>query len=50
MIFATVNTTTGLLRVAVAGGEPKVLTTPDRERGEVDDLWQMAVAMLARAP
>ena len=30
VIFATANPTTGLLRVAADGGEPEVLTTPNR--------------------
>ena len=30
---------TGLQRVSSAGGEPMVLTKPDRERGENDHLW-----------
>jgi serine/threonine-protein kinase len=31
--------TTGLQRVADTGGEPSVLTAPDREQGEGDHLW-----------
>ena len=34
IIFATNVPATGLQRVSAAGGEPIVLTTPDRERGE----------------
>jgi dipeptidyl aminopeptidase/acylaminoacyl peptidase len=30
---------TGLQRVSAAGGEPTVLTKPDRERGEGDHFW-----------
>ena len=30
---------TGLQRVSAAGGEPTVLTKPDRERGEGDHVW-----------
>ena len=39
IIFATNAPATGLQRVAAAGGEPTVLTKPDRERGEADHLW-----------
>jgi serine/threonine-protein kinase len=39
IVFATNSTTTGLLRVSAAGGEPVVLTKPDRERGEGGHLW-----------
>ena len=39
IIFATSTATTGLQRVSAAGGEPTVLTTPDRERGEGDHQW-----------
>ena len=39
IIFATGDPSTGLLRVAAAGGEPKVLTTPDPAHGEVDHLF-----------
>ena len=39
IVFATASPTTGLQRVAAAGGEVTVLTTPDRERGEADHLW-----------
>ena len=39
IVFATTSPATGLLRVSDAGGEPKVLTKPDRERGEQDHLW-----------
>jgi serine/threonine-protein kinase len=39
IIFATNTTATGLQRVSAAGGEPTVLTKPDRERGEGDHLW-----------
>ena len=38
IIFATNAPATGLQRVSAAGGEPIVLTTPDRERGEADHL------------
>ncbi len=39
IIFATAALSTGLQRVASAGGEPNVLTRPDRERGESDHLY-----------
>ena len=38
IIFATNSPATGLQRVSAAGGEPTVLTKPDRERGEGDHL------------
>ena len=39
IIFATNSRTTGLQRIAVAGGEPTVLTRPNRAGGEDDHLW-----------
>jgi len=39
IVFATALTSTGLQRVAAGGGQPSVLTTPDRARGEDDHLW-----------
>jgi serine/threonine-protein kinase len=39
IIVATSNATTGLLRVAAAGGPTAVLTRPDRAQGEADHLW-----------
>ena len=39
IIFATAAPSTGLQRVSSAGGEPTVLTKPNRERGEDDHLW-----------
>ena len=39
IVFATNDLSTGLLGVPAAGGEPKVLTTPDASRGEVDHLF-----------
>ena len=39
IIFATVNATTGLQRIAAAGGEPTVLTRPNRAAGEADHVW-----------
>jgi serine/threonine-protein kinase len=39
IIFASGSLSTGLQRVPAAGGEPMVLTKPDRERGEGDHYW-----------
>jgi eukaryotic-like serine/threonine-protein kinase len=39
IIFATASPGTGLQKVSSAGGEPTVLTKPDRAKGEVDHLW-----------
>ena len=39
IIFATTNVTTGLQRIAAAGGEPTVLTRPNRAAGEADHIW-----------
>ena len=39
IVFATNNSPTGLFRVSEGGGEPAVLTKPNRERGETDHLW-----------
>jgi serine/threonine-protein kinase len=39
IIFATLSVTTGLQRIAATGGEPTVLTRPNRARGEADHLW-----------
>ena len=39
IIFATNNPATGLQRVSAAGGEPTVVTRPNRDRGEADHLW-----------
>jgi serine/threonine-protein kinase len=39
IIFATNLRATGLQRIAVAGGEPSVLTRPNRAGGEDDHLW-----------
>ena len=39
IIFATNDRTTGLQRIAAAGGEPTVLTRPNRAGGEDDHLW-----------
>jgi len=39
IIFATNAADTGLQRVPAAGGDPVVLTKPDRARGEFDHVW-----------
>ena len=39
IVFATNDVTTGLLRVSAGGGEPEVLTKPNREAGEADHFW-----------
>jgi len=39
IIFATSAIGTGLQRVSESGGEPTVLTKPNRERGEDDHVW-----------
>jgi serine/threonine-protein kinase len=39
IIFATNIPTTGLLQIADAGGEPTVLTRPNREGGEAGHFW-----------
>jgi eukaryotic-like serine/threonine-protein kinase len=39
IIFATSDARTGLLQISAAGAEPKVLTTPHPEKGEVDHLF-----------
>jgi protein kinase-like protein/WD40 repeat protein len=39
IVFATDNTTSGLLRVAAGGGAPQVLTTPNLDQGEQDHYW-----------
>jgi serine/threonine-protein kinase len=39
IVFATSDSTTGLLSVPANGGKPNVLTTPDRGRGEIDHLF-----------
>ena len=36
IVFATNDVATGLMSVSAGGGEPKVLTRPDRARGEQD--------------
>jgi eukaryotic-like serine/threonine-protein kinase len=39
IIVATSSATTGLQRIAAAGGPTTVLTRPDRARGEFDHVW-----------
>ena len=39
IIFATAANTIGLQRVSAAGGDPMVLTKPDRAHGEGDHVW-----------
>ncbi len=39
IIAASGATSTGLLRLSPSGGEPAVLTRPNRDRGEGDHLW-----------
>lgn len=39
IVFATADQSTGLLRVAAAGGEPTTLTTPDDSHGEADHIY-----------
>jgi serine/threonine-protein kinase len=39
IVLATDANLTGLIQVSQDGGEPKVLTQPNRDRGEVDHLW-----------
>jgi serine/threonine protein kinase len=39
IIYAALTPTVGLQRVSAAGGDPIVLTKPDREHGEGDHLW-----------
>ena len=39
IVFATVDTSSGLWRVPAVGGEPALLTTPNLEQGELDHAW-----------
>jgi serine/threonine-protein kinase len=39
IIFATADPATGLLSVPAGGGEPKILTKPDRQQGEADHVF-----------
>jgi serine/threonine-protein kinase len=39
IIFATSDPDTGLHRVSAEGGDPAVLTKPDKTRGESDHVW-----------
>jgi serine/threonine-protein kinase len=38
-VFGSNGPASGLLRLVASGGEPEVLTTPNRERGELSHLW-----------
>jgi serine/threonine-protein kinase len=50
IIFATHSPATGLQRVFAAGGDPAVLTKPDRDRGEGDHVWPRVPAGRRRGP
>lgn len=39
IVFATSNSAVGLRRAPAAGGEPVVLTRPNREAGEANHIW-----------
>jgi serine/threonine-protein kinase len=39
IVFATANGAVGLRRVPAAGGEPEVLTRPNRDAGEANHIW-----------
>src|SRR5262249_2940576 len=39
IVFATTDPQTGLMRVAGAGGTPEVLTKPELDQGELDDIF-----------
>ena len=39
IVFATANTSTGLMRIPAVGGEPVVLTRPDGKAGELDHVY-----------
>jgi serine/threonine-protein kinase len=39
IVFGSNGPASGLLRLVASGGEPEVLTTPNRERGELSHLW-----------
>jgi hypothetical protein len=43
IIFATTNPETGLQQVSASGGPTRVLTRPDRARGEADHAWPEAL-------
>jgi len=44
IVFATGDLDTGLFRVPAPGGEPAVLTTPNKAAGESDHLWPRFLA------
>jgi serine/threonine-protein kinase len=39
IVFSTANQETGLQRIGAGGGEPAVLTRPNRAGGEADHIW-----------
>jgi serine/threonine-protein kinase len=39
IVFATTDPGIGLSRISADGGEPEVLTRPDRAKGELDHFW-----------
>jgi serine/threonine-protein kinase len=39
IVYATTNVVTGIQRVSATGGEPTVLTRPNRDQGEADHRW-----------
>jgi len=39
IVYATNEAAAGLQHVSAAGGDPTILTTPDREHGESDHSW-----------
>jgi serine/threonine-protein kinase len=43
IVVASGARSTGLIRVSPSGGDPVVLTRPDRARGEADHLWPQAL-------
>ncbi len=43
IVAASGAVATGLLKLSPSGGDPVVLTRPDRERGESDHLWPQAL-------
>jgi serine/threonine-protein kinase len=43
IIAASGATSTGLLRLSPSGGEPVVVTRPNRDRGEADHVWPHAL-------
>lgn len=39
IVFATTDSSTGLLRVSASSGDPETLTKPDESRGEIDHVF-----------